>query len=309
MHSPNITFVIFTQNEEKRIEYPIKCLLPYGEVLISDDNSTDNTVAVSTKLGAKVIKRQFHKTPVENKEEADFIFKQLKTDWVFWGFADEMIPKTCLDLYTKIAKENKYKIVVQNIKTLFFDNNSVILPGLINMKFFRKDSLDFTDNKIHQIGKFAKHVRPNDLLYLPPIDEYSIYHFSVDMTENLFSKYNIYTSVQARDMKSKISRFKVVTAPFAMFLTHYFFLGGWMYGIKGFIISVRFAIYSFLVYSKKYEIDNNITAQTIEEKFVKKKIELLRVSPKSTIIVKLWSKMIILPLSLLHKHYKFKRFA
>lgn len=305
----NITFILFTQNEEKRIEYPIKCYLPYGDVLISDDNSTDKTVAIAEKLGAKVIKRRTKTAFVENKEEADFIFKHVKTAWVFWGFADEMVPKSCLDLYAKIAKENKYKIVVQNRKTIIYGDESVIVPGLINVKFFKKDAIDFTNNKIHQLGKFTTNVRPEDLLYLSPIDEYSVHHFSTDITERFIPKYNLYTSIQATDMESKISPINVAIVPFITFLIHYILLGAWRYGIRGFIVSVRGAIYSFLVYSKKYEIDNQINFETMENKFAKKKKILLTKSPKSNIFNKLWAQMIVIPLSGLHKYYKFRKIS
>ena len=80
----NITFIIFAYNEEKRIEYPMKCFLPYGEVIVSDDSSTDNTVKIAKRLGAIVIKR---KSPrgvlVENQEEINFILSHVATDWVF----------------------------------------------------------------------------------------------------------------------------------------------------------------------------------------------------------------------------------
>lgn len=301
----NITFIIFAFNEEKRIEYPIKCFLPYGDVIVSDDSSNDNTVNVAKKLGAKIIQRKTHSTFVENKEETEFIFKYVKTDWVFWGFADDMVPKTCLDLYKKISKENKYKIVVQKRKTLLYDGRSELHPGLISTKFFRKDSLDFINNTIHQMGKFMPHVKSNEVLYLPPIDEYSTYHFSLETTESLLSKMNIYTKVQSESMKGKVSFIRLISIPFIIFFEIYFFNGTWKYGIKGYISSMRFAMSYFIILSKKYEIDNDITLTSIEENFVKEKKDLLINSPRSNIVQKLWADLLIFILSRLHKRFKF----
>ena len=54
MHKNNITFVIFTYNEEKRIEYPIRNFINYGNVIIIDNFSTDKTKEIAEKLWAKV---------------------------------------------------------------------------------------------------------------------------------------------------------------------------------------------------------------------------------------------------------------
>ena len=45
----NITFIIGTLNEEKRIAYPLKSFLPYGDVLVVDHYSTDGTVEVAAE--------------------------------------------------------------------------------------------------------------------------------------------------------------------------------------------------------------------------------------------------------------------
>ena len=301
----NITFIIFTYNEEKRIEYPIKCFRAYGDVIISDNDSTDNTIKIANKLGATVINRKTHFSFVENTIETDFIFSFVKTDWVFWGFADDMVPKTCLELYKEISQENKYKIVVQQRKTLMYDGKTELHPGLISIKFFRKDSLDFTNNTIHQMGKFASHVKPSEVLYLPPIDEYATYHFSLETTESLISKMNLYTTIQAKSTQGKVSFIKLISNPLIVFIEIYFFNGCWKYGIKGYISSMRFAMSYFITLSKKYEIDNNITLKSIEEKFAKEKKKLLFSSPRSNIVQKLWANLLIFVLSRLHSRYKF----
>jgi len=73
-NNSNITFIIFTYNEEKRIEYPVKCFLPYGEILVFDNYSTDKTREIVKKLGAKPI--LIDKTNVqfdETKKIFDFV--------------------------------------------------------------------------------------------------------------------------------------------------------------------------------------------------------------------------------------------
>ena len=305
----NITFIIFTHNEEKRISFPIRCYLPYGDVLISDDSSTDNTVKIAKSLGARVIKRKTHEAViVENKEEADFIYNHVNTDWVFWGFADEIVPKTCLNLYKKISRENKYKVVVQKRKTLMYDAESEFYSGGSNaIKFFQKDAIDYTDNKIHQSGKFASHVKPDEILYLPPLDEDSVYHFHIFTTDVQLKNTSSYYLVQAKTIPYNISSLKIVLNPLIIFLTVYFLQGAWKLGIKGFIAAMQAMFYSFVVLTKAWELNKDINWETMEEKYRIAKKKLLISSPKSNIRQKVSAYISAFFLSRLHKWYKYKK--
>lgn len=301
----NITFVIFTQNEEKRIEYPIKCFLPYGDVLISDDSSTDRTVEIAKKLGAKVIKRKTNKGFVENKEEVDFVYKHIKTDWILWGFADNMVPKSCLELYTAISQKSQYRIVFQKIKTLLYTKDNDFVPYInLATRFFTKDSIDFTDNKVHQMGKIAPSVKQSEVLYLPPLDEYSIYHYSTHTTEIFFNKVNFYTNSQAAYVPSKFLFLKTILYPIIYFFIFYFLSGGFMKGYKGFFISAQYSLFPFLLYPKVYEKQNKLTMETIEKAFLVDKKKLLYKSPKSTVKDKIIAKIAITLLSRLHMFAK-----
>ena len=304
----NITFIIFTYNEEKRIEYPVKCFLPYGEVLVFDNYSTDKTREIVEKLGAKAI--LINKSNVifdETEKVVNFVFKHVKTDWVFWGFADDMTPKTCLDLYKKVSQENKFKIVVQKRKTLMFDGKSELDPGFITCKFFRKDSLDFTDNTMHQMGKFKSHVKPADILYLPPLDEFATYHFSRDIMADVIEKINRSSSEQVKTMHGKTSTIRIFLDPLITFIIAYFLYGLFRFGTRGFIVAMRHMMSRYALMAKKYEQDNNLTLVTIEDNFKQEKQKLLSKSPRSNLRQKIWAYVIIFFLSRLHLWYKFGR--
>lgn len=306
----NITFIIFAYNEEKRISYPIKCYLPYGDVIISDDSSTDNTVKIAKQLGAEVIKRGFHGAPfVETKAESDFIFSQVKTDWIFWGFADELVPRTCLELYETISQENKYKIVVQKRKTLIYDAESEFFPafGSVEIKFFKKGAIDYTDNTIHQSGKFAPHVKSNEILYLPPLDEYSVYHFSIFTTETQLKTTSSYYLSNAETLSKNISNIKILLNPLVVFFTVYILQGAWRRGIIGYIVAMQAMFYTYMITTKAWELKNNITRDSMEKKFKIAKEKMLMTSPTSSFWQKIWAYGINFFISRLHKWYKFRR--
>jgi len=308
----DITFLIFAFNEEKRIEYPIKCFLPYGEVIIFlDEKSTDKTALIAKKLGAKVVRRpRMRQDFAETKEMADFVYQFVKTDWVFWGFADEIVPKPCLEFYKKISKESKYKIVVQKRKTLLFNSSSEYFPCYVTINLFRKDSIDFTNNTIHQMGKFSSHVKPSEVLYLPPIDEYSVYHFSIFTTEVQLGRLNNYYLVHAQSAakkNKKISLFKIARKSILPFIKIYILGRAYRRGVEGFITAMHSMFYHFITLAKVYELKNNITPDSMEKKFVKMKKCLLTHSPKSNLWQKLIANLKIAVISRLHKYYKFRQ--
>ena len=101
MDKSNITFVIFTFNEEARIENVIKNFKNFGKILIADNKSTDRTVEIANQYGCDVYTRQKHYNYVENQELVDLLYKEISTDWIYWGFADEMLE---LDALKKISE-------------------------------------------------------------------------------------------------------------------------------------------------------------------------------------------------------------
>lgn len=282
---PLITFLIFAFNEAYRIKYPIRCFRGFGRVLIVDNFSTDKTKEISLKEGADVIQYK-NNGWVETKEETDFIFKHITTDFVYWGFADEMVPQSCLALFVKIAREDKYKIIYQKKKTVLYTPFEEYTPNYVDLKLFRIGAIDFTNNTIHRMGQIANDVKPQEILYLPPIDEYSVFHFSRYNTESVINAFNRYSSIHSTTSSKRFMGLKVVLVPIVTFLSIYILQRSFRYGMKGYIVALQFAIYNFLVMSKAYEIKHNITLESIESEFTKEKIRLLHESPESHSIKK-----------------------
>ena len=56
----NITAIVLTKNEENNIEKCLKSLLWCDEILVIDDYSSDKTIQLAKKLGAKVYKRKLN---------------------------------------------------------------------------------------------------------------------------------------------------------------------------------------------------------------------------------------------------------
>ena len=209
-------------------------------------------------------------------------------------------------MYKKIATESKYKVIVQRKKTLLYQANTDFIFAYINVHFYRKDALDFSNNSVHE-RRFSSHVKPSEVLYLPPLNEYSVYHFSIYTTERLLNTLNVYSSFQAKLISPRFLTIKLFFMPVISFFIYYFIGRLFTLGMRGLIISVQFALYEFFTYSKAYEIKHNINFDSIEESFKKEKIWLLTHSPKSNIFQKTWAYFAIFFVSQLHRWYKFRQ--
>ena len=54
----NLSVIILTKNEEDNIKECLSCLDFCDEVIIVDDNSSDKTISLARKLGAKIYERK-----------------------------------------------------------------------------------------------------------------------------------------------------------------------------------------------------------------------------------------------------------
>lgn len=82
-----ISAIILTRNEENRIEACLQSIKWVDEIIVVDSNSTDKTVEIAKKFGAKTYIREFDNY-VNQKEWA---FSKSAGDWVFYIDADERV--------------------------------------------------------------------------------------------------------------------------------------------------------------------------------------------------------------------------
>src|SRR3989344_5824938 len=98
-----ISAVILTKNEEKMLEACLKTLIWVDEVIVIDDQSTDNTISISKKYGARVIdgKSDFADNRNLGKSAA-------KGDWVLYVDADERVSKILAKEIKSVLKNPKH---------------------------------------------------------------------------------------------------------------------------------------------------------------------------------------------------------
>lgn len=261
----DITFVIFTYNEEKRIERIIKNVKNYGKILLNDDHSTDNTREIALSYGCEILLRVKNYDFAEHPEMAASIYEKITTEWLFWMYADEMLDERTLTKIDSIIKlqSSKYDIIKIYRKNYFYGAFCYDLYQSANNRIFKKGAIDFTDNVIHGFGK---EVVPTKRVYNLP-DKYFIHQFIDYTASSYLNKMDVYTKTELKSEKNaKKSVWYFLFKIAKNLIRNYFFDKGYIAGFPALSLTELTLFYELIKNIKIYEQENFLTKQSIEEK-------------------------------------------
>ena len=272
MDKNNITFVIFTFNEEARIENVIKNFKNFGKILIADNKSTDRTIEIANQYGCDVYIRQKHYNYVENQELVDLLYKEISTDWIYWGFADEMLELDALKKISEIISENKYDIINVDRKNYYYGDFCYDVYTSRTNKIFKKGALDFTENQIHGHGKATV---PYEKIHILD-DKYFVHHFISNNASSYLNVLNRYSDSEEILPNAKYSyTFFYSILFFAKHLVLNFFCKkGKKTGYSAIALIQLMIFYNIFKIMKIYEKHKGLNPRTIEDKnnFARKSI-------------------------------------
>lgn len=260
-----ITFVIFTYNEEKRIENVIKDLKDFGSILLADDGSTDSTIEIANKYGCSIYRREdFGYGYVENQPLVNRIYELVETDWIYWGFADEMLDKEALKAIKEVVSKCKYKIINIDRKNYFMGRFCYNMFHSRTNKCFTKGSIDFSENKIHGFGK---ELVSKEHIYVLP-SKYFVHHFISNNTSSYINVINRYTEEDTERACSTSWMLFGFSIYFflRLFCKNYLIGKGFKAGVEGGIFFLLMYFYSIVKLIKNVERVKGVTKATILNK-------------------------------------------
>lgn len=274
MTQKQITFLLFTHNEEKRVEDMLRCLSGHGEIILIDNFSDDNTISIAKKY-TKLIYQNKNIGYVENEETINFALNLANNEWVYLAYADELIPKKLMALLKLTANNNLYDIV-EIYRKNFMYGQEVFNYGKHHLRMFKKNSVNFENNIVHKLGKYKNGSR---VLKIKKTPDTSIWHFSAYNCNRLELVHNRYANLEAAQkseiLKQKFSGFRALYKLFFYFFGTYFGLGGFRGGWPGLFISIQIAYFKFSIEARLWELDNGISINSMEEVYKKLKNRLI----------------------------------
>lgn len=240
----DLTVVILTKNEENCIEDAIKnAQLVTDKVLIVDSGSTDNTVELAEKVGAKIVYRAWDN---DFSAQRNFALKLIDTEWVLYLDADERMNE---ELATDIARAIKdgrkalYRFVRRNSAFGKDFKYGVLGPDAVN-RMFPKDE---------GIWKGKVHEDVQSKLPVVTLKGYLKHYTYADFAEYI-AKMDKYSSIAAVNNYEKGKRATVLSdmffRPLFAFVKMYVLKLGILEGWLGFVLCLNYANYTLNKYVK-----------------------------------------------------------
>ena len=249
-----LSVVILTKNEEAKIENCLKSLRWVDEVVVVDGLSTDRTVEICEKYGAKVVP---HKFEGDFGQERNIGVENSTGDWVLQLDADEAVTEGFRKGMLKILKEKNEKYVAYKfMRKNYFLGHFMRYGGWYHHShhLFRKGFAHYDGRVHHQLI-----INGEEGLLKADIE-----HNPFQSIEQLVRRQNRYTTIEAKelleengDMGDEKIRFNIRKKPFKLFWKFYVKKQGFREGKHGFIFSVFFAAVHFMKWVKYWELVRN----------------------------------------------------
>ncbi len=271
----NITFILFAYNEEKRIHFAINNFIDYGEVTVLDGGSTDKTKEITENLGARFIPRPVSKKiNVETQEIFDFVKSHVKTEWIYWGYVDNIAPKPLVEKMVEISNQSKIKAIYIPLYTYLWGNTKNYALKSRGRFLFKKEYVDFSDNHIHGFGKFLG--AEDEIISLENKEEFALKHFSSYTIHKFILGHLRYAEDEALEKFERGTKFSALKMLAAM-VRYIYIYGKYSYknGILGLLIMLNYAFFRLMAYTKLYELEHGISLDTVEESYSKEKEKIL----------------------------------
>jgi len=239
-----LSVIIITKNEENNITECLASVAWADEIIVVDNNSTDNTVALCRKFTDKIIiTKDWPGFGLQKKRALD----QASGEWILSIDADERVPQALQDEIKQAIDANKkaaYRIPRLSQYCGRWIKHSGWTPDYV-LRLFRRDNAQFSEDIVHEQvillqGELGSLKTPLE-------------HYSFNSLEEVLDKTNSYSTANAlkhfnNGKKSSLSK-AILHGLWAFFRT-YILRAGFLDGREGFILAVSNAEGTYYRYIK-----------------------------------------------------------
>jgi glycosyltransferase involved in cell wall biosynthesis len=245
---PLISAVVHTRNEERHLPACLQTLGFADEVVVVDNESTDATVALAKKAGARVL--HFPGDFGYPEPARVFGLSRLRGEWVFILDADERatpeLARELLALARAPEGHDGYLVPIKNFHFGKWLRHGGLYPDL-HLRFFRRARGGYPEVGIHRgirvegsVGRVT-----GDIL-----------HYSYRNLEHYFEKFDRYTTAEAERILAqgrKPTGYDLLLKPLHRFVKNYLARGGFQDGLPGFLYHIFSSAYIFLSELKAWD--------------------------------------------------------
>jgi len=245
----NISAIIISNNAELLIADCIDSVSFCDEILVVDDGSTDKTVDIAKRMGAKVIAEKADSFA----EKRNIGLRHAKGEWVLYVDTDERVSKELKLRITnyelQITKFAAFKIKRKNF---YFGNHE--WPYIETLeRLFKRDHFKGWHGELHESpiveGKVGE------------LDGFLLHYTHRDLT-SMLEKTIIWSQVEAelrlKNNHPKMTWWRFPRVMMTAFWDSYVRQQGWKVGTAGLVESIYQAFSMFITYARLWEMQNKL---------------------------------------------------
>ncbi|OGN63034.1 MAG: hypothetical protein A3F09_01395 [Chlamydiae bacterium RIFCSPHIGHO2_12_FULL_49_11] len=246
MSKPQISAVVLAKNAEAIIDRTLRSSVPFAEVVLVDNGSTDRTCELAKKYpNVKIVSHPGFPgfVPLRN-----FGAGEAAHDWIFVLDSDEELsPELGRAMETFVPERGKaYRFPFKNFFQGQWIRGCGWYPDRQVCLYHRKDHA-FQPRKVHE----SLDVQEKDIVDIP----LHMHHYSYTSVDDFLRKMQLYSTLFAEEKGKKGSFWKALLHGSYAFFRSYILKGGIRDGKNGYIISKYNQHVAYYKYLKLVERD------------------------------------------------------
>ena len=254
-----LTGIIIARNEEGRIADCIDSLSFCDELVVVDNGSTDRTVEIAERMGAKIVVcKTFDFSQVRS-----YGLHKAKGKWVLYVDADERVSRELAENVKRVVSENyksdKPSVYRLQRKNFYFGKHE--WPHIERLeRLFYKQALKGWKGKLHESPVYTGSVVDFDGYLL----HYTHRNFS-EMLAKTIEWSEIEASLRLQERHPKMTWWRFPRVMLTAFLDSYVRQGGYKVGIVGIVESMYQSFSMFITYARLWEMSRGAGHSDSEE--------------------------------------------
>lgn len=241
-----LSAVVLTHNEENTISECLSLLSFCDERLVIDDNSTDNTVKIAKKAGAKVVS---HSLVNDFSSQRNLGQSLAKGDWILFIDADERVDK-------RLQNDIKKAVQQKNVQGYYLKRRDYLWgkPLFHGESGYREIVRLAKKNSAQWVGNVHEEWKVKGQIGV--LHHYLLHYPHQDIVEFLH-EVNYYTTIRAQELMKQgvqVNWWDIILYPKVKFFQNYFIRLGFLDGVRGLVVAIIMSFHSFLVRGKVWEL-------------------------------------------------------
>jgi hypothetical protein len=241
-----LTTIILTKNAENLLADCIESIKFADEILVIDDTSTDRTVDLAKKLGAKIVQD----TSTSFAEKRNTGLKHAKGEWILYIDSDERVSSgLAKEIQAALGKRDS-TIAAYRLKRQNFYLGNHPWPKIERLeRLFKKSQLSGWYGELHESAKVAGEIGELEGL---------LYHYTHRDLSSMLKKTIIWSETEAKlrfnAHHPQMTCWRFPRVIFTAFFDSYIKQSGWKIGTMGLVESIYQAFSMFVTYAKLWEL-------------------------------------------------------